>query len=251
MTKYTRDEKPGLNVFSLLVLVFLAASISYLIYYVAIIRPGNLKNYENRLRADFHIHPNTKLIELADTKSGDNKTMSHPDSYFIQAVFKFSQDELEKYVKSLDDSEIWKSQLFSRHRNNNFYISDNAHRWKTLPEAPYENLPFLFGSRFVNWSRVEKPSEKSNKYFCYALEPVGPQGRVLGTAKRLKDYNCLISACTDFPIAKNTYSGPIYPAGIVMGVLDYKKRQLHISISPQDANWACKPRAAKDYLAVK
>lgn len=251
MTKYTGTEQPRSNVFSFLVLVFLVASISYLIYYVAIVRPATFKDYEKRIRTEFHVDPKIKLIALENTKSGDNKNMSHPDSYFLEAIFKFSQYEINEYVKLIDDADVWKPKTFSREPSKNYYISDRAHRWKNLPESPYENIPFLFGSRFVNWNRVERPSDKSNKYFCYALEPVGPQGRVLGTAKNAKGFDCLISACTDFPIANEPLTGPVYPRGIVMGVLDTRNRQLHISISPQDANWACKPRAAEDYLAVK
>ena len=251
MTKNTIIEKPESKILSFLILIFLVGSALYIFYNSAILRPAMLHKYEQRLRTEFHLPPNVELLKLKDTKSGDNKNTSNPDSYFLEAIFAFGEADLDLYVKSLDDPQIWKPQIFSKTPVSKFYISENAHRWRNLPDAPYENIPFLFGSHFVRWDRVERPLDNANKYFCYALEPVGPAGQVLGTATNAKGYNCFISACADFPMTKNPLQGPEYPRGIVMGVLDYQTRRLHISISPQDANWACNPREAEDYLPVK
>ncbi len=245
-------EKPESEIFNFLVSIFLVGSALYLFNYYAIARPEEFHKYEQRLRTEFHLPPNAELIELKDTRSINKKHVTpwtSPDSFFIKAIFAFEEADFDRYVTSLDDPQTWKPQLFSKTPVSKFYISENAHRWRNLPEAPYAGIPFRFGSRDVRWNGVEPPLANANKYFCYALEPVGPEGQVLGTATNANGYNCFISACADFPMTKKSYNDErLYPRGIVMGVLDYQTRRLHISISPQDANWACKPRVAEDYF---
>ena len=256
MTNNTMIEKPESKIFSFLILIFLIGSALYAYYYHSVDRPAMFHEYEQRLRTEFHLPPNTELVKLKDTRSKNKKLAapltSNPDSYFIEAIFAFEEVDFDQYVKSLDDPQTWKPQTFSKTPMSNVYISDNANLWRNLPDAPFANIPFLFGSHFVRWDSIERPLDNANKYFCYALEPVGPEGQVLGTATNAKGSSCFISACADFPMSKTPLQERfVYPRGIVMGVLDYQTRRLHISISPQDANWACRPRETEDYSPVK